>query len=168
MAVTNAKRLERRRRAAAHSRKTDDKHAYFKGVAKARFVLRKAFRLVEERAKEQNLDPMLHQVMIQIYGSEERCLRVKDIASTLDISQAFASNLVRELVNRGYAVRNRSEVDQREIRIHITEPAIHLLHKIDAAVQSDVEDFTSLLSMEDKEQALSILLFYIGVSLEAE
>ena len=52
-------RLRRKGSAARKARGTEDKHAYFVGVAEARYVLRKVFRIVEEQAKKFGLDPLL-------------------------------------------------------------------------------------------------------------
>lgn len=163
----DAHRLEKRRQATIRSRSRKDKHVYFQGVANARYLLRKVFRMVEERAKRAHIDPLAHQALIQIYGSQGKSLRVKDVADRLDISQAFASSLVRVLVDNGYATRSREGEDKRETRVTVTEAGVALLIGIDAAVQADVDAFTESLSEEDKEQALSILLFYVGTSIES-
>jgi len=70
-----------------------DRHAYFVGVAGARYVLRKAFRIVEERARKFDIDSLAHQTLIQIYGSADLAFQVNQIAVRLDISAAFASSL---------------------------------------------------------------------------
>ncbi|VCU71712.1 MarR family protein [Pigmentiphaga humi] len=162
----DAQRLEKRRQATVRSRSRKDKHVYFKGIASARYLLRKVFRMVEEQARQAHIDPLAHQALIQVYGSPSKSLRVKDIADRLDISQAFASSLVRALVDSGHAVRSREGEDRRETRVTVTDTGIALLTGIDAAVQADVDAFTGSLSEEEKEQALSILLFYAGTSIE--
>ncbi|MDX3904641.1 MAG: MarR family transcriptional regulator [Pigmentiphaga sp.] len=163
----DARKLEKRRQATVRSRAKKDKHVYFQGVANARYVLRKVFRMVEERARRAHIDPLAHQALIQIYGSPGKSLRVKDVADRLDISQAFASSLVRVLVDGGFAARSREGEDKRETQVTVTEQGIALLTGIDSAVQADVDAFTEGLSEEEKEQALSILLFYVGTSIES-
>jgi len=163
----DARKLETRRRATVQSRTRKDKHLYFQGVANARYVLRKVFRMVEERARRASIDPLAHQALIQIYGSPRRSLRVKDVADRLDISQAFASSLIRTLVDCGFAVRSREGTDKRETQVAVTEEGIALLTAIDSSVQADVDAFTESLDEEEKEQALSILLFYVGTALKS-
>ncbi len=80
MRVIDAARLERGRERAAKARATTDRCPYFHGVAQARYLLRKVFRLVEEEAKRAGIDPLAHQALIQIYGSETGALRVKEVA----------------------------------------------------------------------------------------
>src|SRR5882762_1700363 len=107
MRVIDAARLERGREKAIRARGTADRHPYFHGVAEARYVLRKVFRLVEEEAKRAGIDPLAHQALIQIYGSEASALRVKEVAERLDISPAFSSSLVKLLVKKNYVTRER-------------------------------------------------------------
>jgi DNA-binding MarR family transcriptional regulator len=157
-------RVERRRRAAEKSRGTAAMHNYFVGVAKARFVIRKAFRIVEEQAKALGLDPLAHQALIQIYGSPNGKLRVNQVAERLDIAPAFASSLVATLVKADLASRMRDKTDQRVTFVVATSTGENLLAEIDERVRFHVNYFTQQLSQDEREHALSILLFYVGAT----
>lgn len=162
--VTDLRRILVKRDAIEQARTKANKHAYFVGVAEARYVIRRAFRIVEERAKAAGIDPLAHQALIQIYGSPHKQLPVNQIAERLDIPSAFASNMVKSLVKSGYAARRRDTTDQRVTLVSVTDEGRKLLIKIDEDVQFHVDYFTSQLSREEKESALSILLFYVGLS----
>lgn len=162
--VIDLRRILDKRDAIEAARTKANKHAYFVGVAEARYVIRRAFRIVEERAKAAGIDPLAHQALIQIYGSPAKQLPVNQIADRLDIPSAFASNLVKALVKAGYAARRRDTEDQRVMLVSVTEDGRKLLVKIDEDVQFHVDYFTTNLSREEKESALSILLFYVGLS----
>ena len=164
MRVIDAARLERGREKAAKARATADRHPYFHGVAQARYVLRKVFRLVEEEAKRAGVDPLAHQALIQVYGSEGSALRVKEVAERLDITPAFASSLVKSLEAKGFVVRSRDKTDNRVSWVKVTKEARLLLHQIDEQVQIHVDYFTRNLTAQQTEAALSILMFYAGVS----
>lgn len=167
MTVTvNAARLERKRKEAVRARGKEDRHDYFAGVAQARYVLRKIFRLVEEQAKKRGLDPLAHQLLIQVYGSSETSLRVKEVAERLDISPAFASSLTKDLVEKKYLTRAKSAEDQRAALLSITKEGRRLLHEIDEEVQLHTDYFNQQLESQQREAALSILLFYVGISLD--
>jgi DNA-binding MarR family transcriptional regulator len=166
MRVIDAQRLERRRERAVKAARGADRKLYFYGVAQARYVLRKVFRLVEEEAKRAGIDPLAHQALIQICGSAAGALKVKDVAERLDITPAFASSLVKTLVAKGYVVATRDKKDSRVNWIKITRQGRALLQSIDERVQVDVEYFTQALSAQQTEAALSILMFYAGVSLK--
>jgi len=144
-----------------------DKHQYFQGVATARYVLRKVFRIVEEQATREKLDSIEHQALIQIYGSKEMRLRVKDLADRLDIAPAFSSNLTRALVEKGLVERLRSEEDLRTTLVAITPAGTEVLQRIDDAVSVHVEYFTHQLSREEREMTVYIMMFYVGLTFDA-
>lgn len=162
--VIDADSLEKRRRQAVRSRAVVDRHRYFAGVAQARYVLRKVFRIIEEHAKLAGLDPLAHQALIQIYGSATMQLRIKDVAERLDVAPALASNLLKSLERAGLVGRVRSTQDQRAMLVGITPEGRKLLQQIDERVQTHVDYFTQQLSAQAREIALSIMMFYIGVS----
>jgi DNA-binding MarR family transcriptional regulator len=158
MRSVDAARLERGRERALRARAGNDRHPYFYGVAQARYVLRKVFRLVEDEAKRVGIDPLAHQALIQIYGSEAGALRVKDLAERLDITPAFASNMLKLLVAKKLVTATRDSW------VQVTKAGRALLHAIDDQVQIHVDYFTGGLSAKETEAALSILLFYAGVT----
>lgn len=166
MRVIDAGRLERGRERAVKAARAADRHLYFYGVAEARYVLRKVFRLVEEEAKRAGIDPLAHQALIQICGSQTGALKVKDVAERLDITPAFASSLVKTLVAKDFVVTAPDKHDGRVSWIKITRQGRALLHRIDERVQVHVDYFTRALSAQQTEAALSILMFYAGVSLK--
>lgn len=158
-------RLRRRGIAARKSRETEDKHAYFMGVAEARYVLRKVFRIVEEQAKKFGLDPLAHQALIQIYGSPDMELQVNQIANRLDITPAFSSSLVRSLVEKEFVLRRGHERDQRVTFVAISERGREVMDAIDENVKFHVDYFVGQLTVEERESALSIFMFYVGAKI---
>lgn len=163
--VISSSRLEKKRKETVRSRTIVDRHPYFQGVAEARFVLRKVFRLVEEQAKLAGLDPLEHQGLLQIYGSPNKQLRVKEVAERLDIVPAFASGVIKSLERQGYVTRTRSETDQRVIFAAVTAKGMNLLHCIDEQVQIHVDYFARQLDQNTREAVISIVMFYVGISL---
>jgi DNA-binding MarR family transcriptional regulator len=166
MIVVDAARLEKRREKTAKARATGDRRPYFYGVAEARYLLRKVFRLIEEEAKRAGIDPLAHQALIQIYGSETECLRVKDIAERLDITPAFASSLIKLLEKKGWVARSTDKNDSRVAWIKVTASGRSLLYHIDEQVQIHVDYFVRDLTSPQTEAALSALMFYIGATLK--
>ncbi len=165
MRIVDAARLERRRARAVKSRGAQDRHPYFYGVAEARYLLRKVFRLVEDQARLAGLDPLAHQALIQIYGSSTGTLKVREVAERLDITPAFASTLIQELAAKGLVLRSRDREDQRVMWTKVTARGRLVLYQIDERVQAEVDRFTGGVSESRTEAAISILMFYAGVSL---
>jgi DNA-binding MarR family transcriptional regulator len=135
---------------------------YFHGVADARFIIRKVFRIVDERAKNHGLDALEHQALIQVYGLRENAVRVGTVAERLDIAAAFASKLVKALIAKGFVKSAPSPDDQRVSHLKATAAGAKLLAEIDADVRVHVDFFTRGLTNEQKAAALSIFSFYVG------
>ncbi|MER2536197.1 MAG: MarR family transcriptional regulator [Rhizobiaceae bacterium] len=159
----NFRRIMDKYDAAELARNNEDKHDYFVDVADARYIVRRAFRIVEEQAKAGGIDPLAHQALIQIYGSKTMELPVNHVADRLDISPAFASSVVKSLVKLGYVTRRRDDKDQRVTFVSATETGIKLLIDIDKSVRFHVDYFTRQLNLSERENALSIMLFYVGL-----
>jgi DNA-binding MarR family transcriptional regulator len=166
MLVVDAARLEKRREKAVKSRGQTDRSPYFRGVAAARYLLRKVFRLVEEEAKRAGIDPLAHQALIQIYGSKKGALRVKEVAERLDISPAFSSSLIKLLVAKHYVTRERDKEDSRVAWVKVTKKGQDVLLRIDQQVQIHVDYFTNSIPPDETEAAFSVMMFYAGVSLK--
>lgn len=166
MLLVDAARLERRRATAVKARGRQDRHLYFFGVAQARYLLRKVFRLVEEQARRAGIDPLEHQALIQIYGSETGALKVREVAERLDITPAFASSLIQTLAGKGLVMRSRDVDDQRVMWVKVTGKGKTVLYNVDEQVQAQVDRFTRGLNENRTEAAFSILMFYAGVSLK--
>ena len=120
------------------------------------------FRIVDERAKSRNLDPLEHQALIQIYGLRDSDVRVGTVAERLDIAPAFASKLVKALTGKGFVSAAPSPHDQRVSHLSATAEGAALLAEIDADVRVHVDFFTRALTPEQKSAALSIFAFYVG------
>ena len=118
--VLNFAKIEKRSAAAARSRNGADKHEYFAAVAHVRYILRKVFRIIEEKAKEVGLESLAHQALLQVYGSRNQELRVSELAERLDIAPAFASNLIKGLVKSKYLKRDSDASDGRVTILKIT------------------------------------------------
>ena len=168
MLKLNGAKLETLRRAMVKARTSPQQRQYFYGVAQARYILRKVFRLVEEEAKRAGVDPLAHQALIQIYGSPAGQLRIKEVAERLDITPAFTSSLIKLLLNMGYVVTEPDRSDKRVSWVRVTKLGHNLLRRVDEQVQIHVDYFAHNLTASQTEAALSILIFYAGASLRPD
>lgn len=156
--------LALRRGAAGRPRDVD---AYFEGVARARYIIRRTFRIFDDVARDAEVEPLQHQALIQILGGgvTEGPLPVSRIADRLDVSSAFASRLVQELEGKGLVVRRPSEVDRRVILVEATDEGRACLARVSDGVRRHVAYFQSHLTEEDRAAALTTVAFYVGVPL---
>lgn len=134
---------------------------YFCSVADARFIMRKVIRIVDDAATKRGLDPLVHQALIQIYGSREDVL-VRSVAERLDISPTFASKLVKTLVSKKLASATESPTDSRASHLRTTVAGSRLLAEIDADVRVQVNVFARSLTPEQKSAALAIFASHVG------
>jgi DNA-binding MarR family transcriptional regulator len=136
---------------------------YVYGIAQARYVIRKVFRIVDDEAKKAGIDPLHHQALIQAFGSGTEPLTVGGLAARLDIVPALASRVAKELEHRGLVVRHGQAHDRRVVSIGVTSEGRELLQRIDDAVHVHVEYFQSQLTDAQRQAALVILAFYVGL-----
>ena len=141
-----------------------DFKSYAYSIAEARFVMRRVTRIVNEQAKHRQLDPLLHQALLQIFGVPKgQELAVRRLAERLDVPAAFASRLVGQLERAGLVRRESSARDRRVTLVQITGAGIERLREIDEAVHYDVAYFQRQLDPRQRLAALSIFAFYVGV-----
>jgi DNA-binding MarR family transcriptional regulator len=139
--------------------------AYFQAIAEARYVIRRVFRLVDERAKLVDLEPLEHQALIQIHGAHSATMNVGEVAERLHVSPAFSSKLVKSLVAKGFVQTKSDASDQRVVNLSATRKGAQTLVEVDDDVRMHVDYFTQQLSAEQKEAALAVFAFYVGVNI---
>ncbi|MEV4597002.1 MarR family transcriptional regulator [Amycolatopsis sp. NPDC049253] len=138
--------------------------AYVKNIADARYVTRRVLRIVDEQAKTHGLEPLLHQALLQVYGSNEaRGITVSTLAARLDVAAAFASRMVRRLEELGLVTREASESDRRATNVVATTAGAEKLAEIDNEVHHSVAFLQHQLTEDERLSALSIFAFYVGL-----
>jgi DNA-binding MarR family transcriptional regulator len=141
---------------------------YFQAIAEARYVIRKVLRIIDDQAKAAGLDPLEHQLLIQVFGVRARRLRITDVADRLDIAPPFASRLITGLEESGLLIRSPSEKDRRTVLIEATDAGRDLLGEINKRVHSQVGHFQQQLEEPQRLFALAIFAFYVGAAAQIE
>ena len=136
--------------------------AYLRRVAQARFVMRKALRILDESAKSYGLDGLEHQALLQIAGTPSGALAIHNLADRLDIVPAFASRLVKQLESKQLIVRSRLHDDRRVILTSISPKGMDLLRKIDSDIHYEIAHFQRGIDRQERAAALAIFGFYVG------
>lgn len=153
------------RRAGQRRASRADFEQYFRGIAEARYVIRKAFRIVDEQARKAGLEALQHQALIQIYGAtHSEVLRINDVAERLDVPAAFASRLVKDLEGKGLVERLDWAGDRRITHVQATEAGREVLARIDQDVQLHVGYFQKQLTDSERVAAFAIFAFYLGAT----
>lgn len=145
-----------------------DFQSYVRNIAAARHVTRRALRIIDEQAKHHGLEPLMHQMLLQVYGANRgRGITVSHLAARLDIAAAFASRMVKHLEELGLVRREPSTEDRRSIFVIATQVGIDTLSDIDADVHYNVAHLQRQLSEEERLSALTIFAFYVGLDPES-
>lgn len=136
--------------------------AYLRRVAQARFVMRKALRILDDSAKAFGLDGLEHQALLQIAGTPSGSLAIHSLADRLDIVPPFASRLVKQLESKELILRSRPHEDRRVILTRISPKGIELLGKIDRDIHYEIAHFQRGIGGQERAAALAIFGFYVG------
>jgi len=144
--------------------RSNDFQHYVTNIAEARHVIRRVLRIVDDEAKRNDLEPLLHQALLQIYGYDDgNGITVSRLAARLDVAPAFASRLVRRLEELALVHREQSESDRRSTSVTATPEGIQKLSDIDRDVHFRVAYLQRELSADQRIAALSIFAFYVGL-----
>jgi DNA-binding MarR family transcriptional regulator len=146
------------------ARRDRELQEYFQGVARARYVMRRVVRIVDELARDAGLEPLEHQALIQVFGvaADAPPVSITELAERLDVPAPVASRLVSELERRGLVERRPAEDDRRITRVVATRAARATLAGIDEQVQARVGAFGRELAEADRAAALRIFAFYVS------
>ncbi len=136
--------------------------SHVRAIAHGRYVMRHILHLLDEQAVAAGLQPLRHQVLLQVYGASTPP-SVSTLAERLSIAPALTSRLVRNLEDAGLVERVRSSADKRVISVKATDAGIELLRSIDLEVHEQVFQFHRKLSEESKLGALATFASYLGL-----
>jgi DNA-binding MarR family transcriptional regulator len=146
-----------------------DFQAYMHSVAQARFVVRKVLRIVHEQAKRAGLDPLEHEALLQIYGTDEAdLLSVNRLADLLDVAPALASRVLKALATKGLVRREQSRTDKRVTLVTATEAGVAILRTVDKEVHVHVDYFRKQLKDGDRLALMAIFAFWAGLDADSK
>lgn len=137
---------------------------YYSGIADARYIIRRVFRIVDEAARDHGLEALEHLALIQVHGHSADAPHIGLIASRLDISAALASRLMKRLERLALVQRAPSPGDRRATIMTTTSRGRELLAEVDADVKIRVRRFQHSISDDERLAALAIFGFYLGLA----
>ncbi|MDN3309763.1 MarR family transcriptional regulator [Microbacterium oryzae] len=137
-------------------------HGYVQALAHARFVLRKIMRILDDQAREHGLEPLNHQALLQIYGSDAG-MTVSQLSDRLDIAPAFGSRLISQLDKQGLIERTPHPTDRRASIITASPDGVERLRAIDRAIFRRIRNFQDDLTEVGKFGALGVFASYVGL-----
>ncbi|MCL4465586.1 MAG: MarR family transcriptional regulator [Chloroflexi bacterium] len=98
--------------------------------------------------------------LILVYGSEQQCLRMGQLASSLGVALSTATGIVDRLVEQGLLVRQEDPEDRRLVVVRLTEKGretIELPHRVSQQNMLSLLEKLSLPELRILAQALGAL-----------
>ena len=137
--------------------------AYAEAVADARYLLRRAFRLIDEEARKVGLGALEHQLIVQLRGAASLTYSVSDLAVRLDVQLNLVSRIATELEKRNLVVRERSASDGRVTLVRATPEAVNLARRVAERIRPHFDNLQAEFSLERRKRALEIWAQNFGI-----
>lgn len=103
----------------------------YQSLAEFRYQIRKFLRFSEQAARQANLEPRQHQLLLALKGLPRGVRpRIGELAERLQIEPHSAVELANRLAARGYIRRHRDTEDRREVLVTLTARGEESLHKL--------------------------------------
>jgi len=94
--------------------------SHYEDLAEFRYQIRRFQRFSEEAARNADLEPQQHQLLLAVKGSADDRLTIGAIAERLQIQHHSAVELVARVEARGLVTRTQGEVDRRQVFVALT------------------------------------------------
>jgi DNA-binding MarR family transcriptional regulator len=139
--------------------------AQLAAVADARYLMRRAFRMIDNEARRIGLEPLAFQALVQLMGAPTRTRTVGELATRLDVPAGLVSRLLRDLERLGYIGRLPSPEDGRVKLVRATATAEDLVFTVYARVRNKFDGLREDLDDDRRREALQVWADNFGVSL---
>jgi len=104
--------------------------AQYAAVADGRYLIRRAFRIIDQEARKVGLDPLAFQALVQLAGAESATRTVSDLAVRLDVPRGLASRLATDLEGLALVDRLRSPDDKRVTLVRATSAGLDTVEHV--------------------------------------
>ena len=105
----------------------------YEALAEFRYQIRRFLHFSESMARNADLEPQQHQLMLAIKGSSDGALTIGEVAERLQIQHHSAVELVARATGRGLVTRHRGETDRRKVFVRLSEAGAAALAELTAA-----------------------------------
>ena len=111
---------------------------------------------ISQFLKQHSLTHEQFNVLRILRGQSPQSICMMDVASRMLDRNSNVTRIADKLLQKNWAVRQKSETDKREVRISITDEGLALLKKIDLLLQTEKVHQSNLTNTE--AQLLNALL----------
>jgi DNA-binding MarR family transcriptional regulator len=118
----------------------------YRALGEFRYRIRRFLHFSEEAAREEQLEPQQHQMLLAIRAAQEPAgPTVGALAEHLMIRHHSAVGLIDRLEERGLVARARGEEDRRQVRMHLTPEGEGKLQRLSAMHRAELSNTGPLL-----------------------
>ena len=135
-------------------------------VADARYLMRRAFRMVDDESRKLGIDPLANQLLVQLRGAPDFTRSVSELGVRLDIPLNLASRLCGQLEGRGLVEKLPSPDDRRVTLIHATAAGIDLAAQIGNRARIRFQELQQDLPDDRRRAALMVWANNFAVTLD--
>jgi DNA-binding MarR family transcriptional regulator len=140
------------RKTTIDTQRFDDAH--LEAVANGRYLMRRAFRIIDQEARRTGVDPLAFQALVQLAGLPSRTRTVSDLAVRLDVPRGLASRLASSLEEVGLVQRIRSPGDKRVTLVQVTDEGMETVQAVFGACRRALEVLQDDLEYDKRAAAL--------------
>lgn len=102
----------------------------YAAVADGRYLIRRAFRIIDQEARRMGTDPLAFQALVQLAGVRSATRTVTDLSVRLDIPRGLASRLATELEALALVDRLPSPADKRVTLVRATPAGLDMVERV--------------------------------------
>ena len=112
----------------------------YRALAEFRYQIRRFLQFSSEAAREHDLEPAQHQLLLAIKGLPKGIRpTIRELAERLQIQHHSAVELVNRLAEHGAIRRERPGEDRREVLLRLTRRGESLLRRLSIAHHTELE-----------------------------
>jgi DNA-binding MarR family transcriptional regulator len=112
----------------------------YRALAEFRYQIRKFLGFSEEQVRAAGMEPQQHQLLLAIKGLPDGVTAtIGELAERLQLRHHSTVELVNRLEKLGYAAREASKLDRRQVIVHLTHSGAAILRKLSLAHHQELE-----------------------------
>ncbi len=119
--------------------------------------------LYPENWVELDLSFSKSELLTLLLVEKEQQVIMSQIAEYVNLPMSTTTGIVERLVQNGYLIRDRSESDRRIVVVTLTEQGLNVVSELKGLVYNLISEITKVLSDEEQEFLLSIIMKIAGV-----
>ena len=113
---------------------------HYEALSEFRYQLRRFLHFSETAAKAEGITPLQYQLLLHVRGFPGRdWANVGELAERLQLQHHGTVALLSRCEEGGLVIRKKSEVDRRQVEVHLTPAGAHCLERLAALHHAELK-----------------------------